>query len=138
MLKNEYKMLRRSDGKQSTSYRYTVRQLESLIRLSEAMARVHADNKIRATYVREVCRLLKASNINIMKSDLEFEENQEAINEERIVNKAKKDINGEDENDLFVSSNTTDSAGNGGQEEALRKPGGGEPVRAHPAGDQES
>ena len=64
------------------------------------MARVHADNKIRATYVREVCRLLKASNINIMKSDLEFEENQEAINTERI--NAKQDING-DENDLFVS-----------------------------------
>ena len=75
MLKNEYKMLRKSDGKQSTSYRYTVRQLESLIRLSEAMARVHADTKIRPTYVREVCRLLKTSNINILKNDLEFEEN---------------------------------------------------------------
>jgi DNA replication licensing factor MCM6 len=75
MLKDEYKMLRKSDGKQSTSYRYTVRQLESLIRLSEA--RLHADNKIRASYVREVCRLLKTSNINIIKNDIEFEENQD-------------------------------------------------------------
>lgn len=56
----------------STSYRYTVRQLESLIRLSEAMARLHADSVIRPAYVREVCRLLKASNINIVKSDIEF------------------------------------------------------------------
>lgn len=68
-------MLRKSDGRQSSSYRYTVRQLESLIRLSEAMARVHADTRIRASYVREVCRLLKASNINILKNDYEFEDN---------------------------------------------------------------
>lgn len=71
------------------SYRYTVRQLESLIRLSEAMARAHADDTIRPSYVREVCRLLRASNINLTKRDLEFEDNQEAINielrEERIA-----------------------------------------------------
>ena len=54
------------------SYRYTVRQLESLVRLSEAMARVHADDIIRPSYVKEVCRLLKASNINLIKRDLEF------------------------------------------------------------------
>lgn len=100
MLKNEYIHLRKSDGKQSTSYRYTVRQLESLIRLSEAMARVHADTKIRPAYVREVCRLLKASNINILKNDLEFNENQEFINVERenYADEIKQDIN-----DLFVS-----------------------------------
>lgn len=92
MLKEEYKKLRQADKtrySQSTAYRYTVRQLESLIRLSEAMARVHMDEVIRPSYVREVCRLLKASNINIVKNDLEFEENQELINEE--VQRAKKD-----------------------------------------------
>jgi len=41
------------------SYRFTVRQLESLIRLSEAMARMHCDEEIKPSYVREVCRLLK-------------------------------------------------------------------------------
>jgi hypothetical protein len=40
------------------------------------MARAHAETKIRPVYVKEVCRLLKDSNVNIMKSDLEFEENQ--------------------------------------------------------------
>lgn len=59
------------------SYRYTVRQLESLIRLSEAMAKLHAEETIRPSYVREVCRLLRASNINLVKRDLEFEDNQE-------------------------------------------------------------
>jgi len=34
--------------------------------------------------VVEVCRLLKASNINIIKNDIEFEENQEAINVELV------------------------------------------------------
>ena len=84
MLRDEYKGLRKSnESKSATAYRYTVRQLESLIRLSEAMARLHCDSKIRASYVREVCRLLKASNINIIKNDFEFEENQEFINIER-------------------------------------------------------
>jgi hypothetical protein len=64
------------------------------------MARVHADAKIRPSYVREVCRLLKASNINIVKTDLEFEDNQIAINEERNMIPASEDAT----NDLFVSS----------------------------------
>ena len=82
MLVSEYKKLRAgaASANNSTAYRYTVRQLESLIRLSEAMARVHGDSHIRTSYVREVCRLLKASNINIVKHDLEFIDNQEAIN----------------------------------------------------------
>ncbi len=57
-----------------------MRQLESLIRLSEAMARAHAETVIRPVYVKEVCRLLKDSNVSILKSDLEFEENQEQMN----------------------------------------------------------
>jgi DNA replication licensing factor MCM6 len=55
--------------------------LESLVRLSEAMARAHCDDVISPNYVREVCRLLRNSNINIQKNDIEFEELQEAINQ---------------------------------------------------------
>ena len=54
MLKREYCELRQNQLNRnisSTCYRYTVRQLESLIRLSEAMARVHADGTIRKSYV---------------------------------------------------------------------------------------
>ena len=77
--------MRQTDSNRASSqvsYRYTVRQLESLIRLSEAMARLHADSVIRPVYVREVCRLLKASNINILRSDIEFADNQDEINKD--------------------------------------------------------
>jgi DNA replication licensing factor MCM6 len=58
---------------QKSAYKITVRQLESLIRLSEAMARAHCDDVIKPAYVREVCRLMKNSNINIVKGDVEFD-----------------------------------------------------------------
>jgi len=54
------------------------------------MARVHADDIIRVSYVREVCRLLKASNINLVKRDLEFQDLQEGINEERREERKKE------------------------------------------------
>ena len=105
LLKDEYKKLRQTDQNRNnsqTSYRYTVRQLESLIRLSEAMARLHADSVIRPSYVKEVCRLLKASNINIVKSDIEFADNQEQINQDQVEKRIKNEAN--PGNDLFVSS----------------------------------
>jgi len=70
-----------------------------MIRLSEAMARLHADSVIRQSYVREVCRLLKSSNINIVKSDVEFEDNQEDINRDVAEAKANMPSNS---NDLFT------------------------------------
>jgi hypothetical protein len=39
------------------------------------MARLHVDEKIRPSYVQEVCRLLRMSNINIIKDDIELEAN---------------------------------------------------------------
>lgn len=49
-----------------------MRQLESLVRLSEAMARAHCDPIIKPFYVREVCRLMKTSNISIVKGDIDL------------------------------------------------------------------
>ena len=66
-----------------TAYKVTVRQLESLVRLSEAMARVHCDDVIKPAYVKEVCRILRNANVNIKKNDIEFEQMQEDINQMR-------------------------------------------------------
>ena len=69
------------------------------------MARLHADSVIRPRYVREVCRLLKASNIHIVKSDLEFADNQVELNKEVQLKRQEKDA----KNDLFVSDHFTES-----------------------------
>jgi hypothetical protein len=44
------------------------------------MARAHCDNWVRPVYVKEVCRLLRNSNINIQRNDVEFNILQEEIN----------------------------------------------------------
>jgi DNA replication licensing factor MCM6 len=62
-----YRRLRQADvvGHGKSSYRITVRQLESLVRLSEAMARLHLDPIVRVRYVNEAYRLLKKSILHV-------------------------------------------------------------------------
>mmetsp|Transcript_65 Transcript_65/g.132 ORF Transcript_65/g.132 Transcript_65/m.132 type:complete len:228 (+) Transcript_65:1903-2586(+) len=84
ILKDEYKSIRqREKADQKHAYKVTVRQLESMIRLSEAMARAHCEHIIRPEYVREVCRLLRNSNVYIQKNDIEIENIQDEINNVR-------------------------------------------------------
>lgn len=68
-----YRKLRQGDtlGRSRTAYRITVRQLESMIRLSEALARLHCDDEIQPSYVREAFRLLKTSIIQVETSAVE-------------------------------------------------------------------
>jgi DNA replication licensing factor MCM6 len=71
----EYCNIRMSDqGKGKTAWRITVRQLESMIRLSEAIARVHMEPFITEAFVEEASRLLKQSIINIYTEDVELEQ----------------------------------------------------------------
>ena len=74
-----YKDLRADDaqGAGRNSYRITVRQLESMIRLSEAIARANCVNDIHPTFVTEAYNLLKQSIIHVEKDDIEMDEDED-------------------------------------------------------------
>ena len=80
ILVEKYRLLRQDDSSfgasmgGKNSYRITVRQLESLIRLSEAVARVHCTNTILPEFVREAYSLLKQSIIHVEKDDIDFDD----------------------------------------------------------------
>jgi DNA replication licensing factor MCM6 len=77
MLVEKYKELRADDaqgGIGRNSYRITVRQLESMIRLSEAIAKANCVTEITPKFVREAYNLLRQSIISVEKDDVEVEE----------------------------------------------------------------
>ncbi|PIA13317.1 MCM-domain-containing protein, partial [Coemansia reversa NRRL 1564] len=53
------------------AYRITVRQLESLVRLSEALARAHCSDVITVAHVREAVRLLRRSIVHVEMDDVD-------------------------------------------------------------------
>ena len=79
-LVERYKELRSDDaqgGVGRNSYRITVRQLESLVRLSEAIAKASCVVQITPEFVDEAYRLLKQSIISVEKDDVEFEDEED-------------------------------------------------------------
>jgi len=111
VLQEEYTRLRASDvTAKKTSYRITVRQLESIIRLSEALAKVHADDEVRAEYVREASRLLAKSIVPIKKEDLEIEEAQENFNKIQDTRKADGTLRIEEDAPQDVEMENNDNA----------------------------
>ncbi|KAJ9096354.1 hypothetical protein QFC21_005175 [Naganishia friedmannii] len=83
VLVDKYRSLRQDDtgGPGKNSYRITVRQLESMIRLSEAIARANCSTEITANMVREAYALLKQSIIHVEQDDIDFEEEDEELAE---------------------------------------------------------
>jgi DNA replication licensing factor MCM6 len=76
-LVEKYKELRADDaggGTGRNSYRITVRQLESMIRLSEAIAKANCVNEITPEFVKEAYNLLRQSIISVEKDDVEVKD----------------------------------------------------------------
>jgi DNA replication licensing factor MCM6 len=72
LLIQNYRKLRETDmsGLGKSAYRITVRQLESMVRLSEALAKLHCDDEVKPKYVREAFRLLKQTHITVDSEDI--------------------------------------------------------------------
>eukprot|EP00290_Baffinella_frigidus_P016280 CAMPEP_0180206428 /NCGR_PEP_ID=MMETSP0987-20121128/9540_1 /TAXON_ID=697907 /ORGANISM="non described non described, Strain CCMP2293" /LENGTH=717 /DNA_ID=CAMNT_0022162185 /DNA_START=61 /DNA_END=2210 /DNA_ORIENTATION=+ len=79
-LVEHYRELREGDcqGAARAAYRITVRQLESMIRLSEALARLHCDSHVQRKYVDEARRLLKQSIIHVDSADVTLDDFENA------------------------------------------------------------
>lgn len=96
LLVEKYKELRADDaqgGIGRNSYRITVRQLESMIRLSEAIAKANCVEDVTPNFVREAFGLLRQSIISVEKDDIEVGE------EDEIANGEQQDRDDDDDND---------------------------------------
>jgi len=80
LLVEKYRIIRQDDGTGAgrNSSRITVRQLESMIRLSEAIARANCTSEITPAFVREAYSLLRQSIIHVEQDDIDFDE-EEAV-----------------------------------------------------------
>ena len=80
LLVEKYKELRADDaqgGIGRNSYRITVRQLESMIRLSEAIAKANCVPDVSPHFVKEAFNLLRQSIISVEKDDVEVEDEED-------------------------------------------------------------
>lgn len=96
-LVDQYRRLRQRDtgGGFKSSWRITVRQLESMIRLSESMARMGCSDKVLPKHVKEAYRLLNKSIIRVDQPDIQLEDEDAivaALDEEMEVDNAGENI----------------------------------------------
>ncbi|XP_061356562.1 DNA replication licensing factor MCM6 isoform X2 [Gastrolobium bilobum] len=101
LLVESYVALRRGDTNPGSrvAYRMTVRQLEALIRLSEAIARSHLENQVQPRHVRLAVRLLKTSIISVESSEIDLSEFQDETRDDGAgsgdVNDNNRDADGQ-------------------------------------------
>ncbi|KAH9943221.1 MCM-domain-containing protein [Epithele typhae] len=103
VLVSKYRELRQDDatGAGRNSYRITVRQLESMIRLSEAIARANCTAEITPAFVREAYTLLRQSIIHVEQDDVELDEEEQEAGDR--PQRASSHVNGDDSQDVNVS-----------------------------------
>lgn len=120
-LVERYKELRSDDaqgGIGRNSYRITVRQLESLVRLSEAIAKACCVDQISPEFVDEAYRLLKQSIISVEKDDVEFEDEDLAD----VAEGAAADEDQEDGDSPVAGGDDMDTTGPAGSVRASATP----------------
>ncbi|KAI9000197.1 MCM2/3/5 family-domain-containing protein [Gaertneriomyces semiglobifer] len=78
----QYRNIRQADatGINRAAYRITVRQLESMIRLSEALAKLHCSHKITMDHVKEAAHILRTSIVHVEQDEVEIEQDAETSN----------------------------------------------------------
>lgn len=82
ILVERYQELRIDDsqgGAGKNSYRITVRQLESMIRLSEAIAKANCVDEVTPSMVNEAFHLLRQSIISVEHDDVEVDEDEDDL-----------------------------------------------------------
>ncbi|EIN10502.1 mis5 protein [Punctularia strigosozonata HHB-11173 SS5] len=122
VLVEKYRILRQDDttGAGKNSYRITVRQLESMIRLSEAIARANCTNEITPAFVREAYSLLRQSIIHVEQDDIDFDE--EELTGERPGDGRPPAIDGEESQDVEMSG--ADMEATEATEQSYQQPSG--------------
>ncbi|ROT41859.1 DNA replication licensing factor mcm6 [Sodiomyces alkalinus F11] len=129
-LVQKYKELRADDaqgGVGKNSYRITVRQLESLIRLSEAIAKANCVEGISSTMVIEAYNLLRQSIISVEHDDVEFrdeEDEEEAPVEDGVtLRRAAREASGQAADaDAEGDEEMADSGGNAARQQSQSQP----------------
>ncbi|GBP40155.1 DNA replication licensing factor Mcm6 [Eumeta japonica] len=79
LLVDYYTLLRQRDSGTNgaaATWRITVRQLESMVRLSEAMAKMHCSARVTRAHVQEAYRLLNKSIIRVEQPDIHLDEDE--------------------------------------------------------------
>ncbi|KEY66613.1 hypothetical protein S7711_01907 [Stachybotrys chartarum IBT 7711] len=100
VLVQRYKDLRADDaqgGVGKNSYRITVRQLESMIRLSEAIAKVNCVEEISPEMVTEAYNLLRQSIISVEHDDVEVDDQDETQEDGETLRRAADAAAGRDQ-----------------------------------------
>lgn len=111
-LVEQYRSLRSRDcsGSSASSWRITVRQLEAMIRLSEAMARMSCSDEVQPKHVKEGYRLLNKSIIRVEQPDVHLEEDEEPQDVEDPDEAMETDENRDPNKPSSTPVNATDDA----------------------------
>jgi len=109
-LVEQYRSLRGRDcsGANASSWRITVRQLEAMIRLAEAMARMSCSDEVAPKHVKEGYRLLNKSIIRVEQPDVHLEEDEADI--EDADDQMETDENSDPNKPASTPVNGTDDA----------------------------